>query len=514
MKKVALMIMVITMFSKVVGFGREIVLSYIYGASAITDAYLISQTIPIVIFSFISVGVTTGFIPLYSRVLNEEGESRANNFTNNLINVLLLISTVIVVLVLVFTQPIVKLFASGFSGETLELAVNFTRISVLGVYFTALMNIFTGFLRLHENYIVPALVGLPLNLIIIFSLFISTQTSVYTLVIGSVLATASQLLLIAPFIRRTGYRYQPILNFKDEHLKMMVLIALPVIVGTSINEVNILVDRTLASGIAVGGISALNYANRLNGFVQGLFVASITTVMYPMISKMAAENNIKGLKVYISEAISLINLLVIPATIGAMIFSQEIIGLLFGRGAFTTEAIEMTGNALFYYSIGMIAFGLRNILTRAFYALQDTKTPMINATIAVVINIVLNIILSRYLGIGGLALATSLAAIVSTVLMFITLRKKIGGFGLGEIFQSFIKIGIISVVMGAIALGSFNFLKQQSLSANLALLLAIGVGALVYAILIYLAKIPEVDQILAVVKKKLESMIRKRKEDS
>ena len=502
MKKTALLVMIITIVSKILGFGREIVLSYVYGASAITDAYLISQTVPAVIFGLIGAGIGTGFIPLYSRILNEKGQLEANRYTNNLSNALLLLASSIVVIVLLFTQPIVKLFASGFSGETLALAVAFTRISVFGVYFTALLNIFAGYLWIHDNYLIPALVGLPMNLVIIASLFISTKTNIYVIAIGSVLATASQLLLLIPFVRKTGYRYQPVLNLKDEYIKTMVIIALPVIAGQSVNQINVLVDRTLASGIAVGGISALNYANRLNGFVQGLFVASISTVLYPMISKMAAEDNMKGLKASISEAISVINLLVIPATIGAMIFSKEIVTLLFGRGAFTPEAIEMTGGALFYYSIGMIAFGLREILSRAFYALQDTKTPMINATIAVVINIILNIVLSKYLGIGGLALATSIAAIVGTLLLFITLRRKIGGFGLKEITKSFIKICVASILMGFIALGSFNFLSQN-IRQNLALILAIGLGALAYAILIYFMTIPEVERSIEAMKNAL-----------
>jgi len=509
MKKTAFVLMVITIVSKIVGFGREIVLSYVYGASAITDAYLISQTIPAVIFSFISAGIATGFIPLYSRILNERGQIEANRYTNNLTNTLLLLSSVIVVFVLSFTQPIVKIFASGFSGETLELAIRFTRISVFGVYFTALLNIFAGFLRLHENYIIPALVGLPMNLVIIASLFISTKTNIYVIAVGSVVATASQLLLLFPFVRKTGYRYQPILNLRDEYIKMMVYIALPVVAGQSVNQINVLVDRILASGIAVGGISALNYANRLNGFVQGLFVASISSVMYPMISKMAAENNIKGLKASISEAISVINLLVIPATIGAMIFSKEIVTLLFGRGAFTPEAIDMTANALFYYSIGMIAFGLRDILSRAFYALQDTKTPMINAAIAVVINIILNLALSRYLGIGGLALATSIATIVGTLLFFVTLRKKIGGFGLKEITISFIKICMASIIMGILAWSTYQILETK-ISSNISLILAIGVGALSYFIFIYFMKIPEVDRTIKTVKSRLGKKFREK----
>ena len=170
----------------------------------------------------------------------------------------------------------------------------------------------------------------------------------------------------------------------------------------------------------------------------------------------------------------------------------------------------MTGNALFYYSIGMVAVGLRDILSRAFYALQDTKTPMINATIAVVINIILNIILSRYLGIGGLALATSISAIVSTLLMFITLRRKIGAFGLKELITSFVKINIASVLMGLVAYASFRFLGRL-VSQNLALILAIGVGALVYAIFIYFLKIPEVDRTLDTVKKKIGIKVAERK---
>ena len=502
MKKAALLVMIITVISKIVGFVREIVLSYVYGASAITDAYLISQTIPLTIFSFISAGIATGYIPIYSKIQQNDGKLNADRFTSNLSNSLLLLATIIVAFVLVFTQQVVKLFASGFSGETLELAVRFTRITVFGVYFTAVLNIFSGYLRVHEHYLAPALIGFPMNFIIISSLFISTKTNVYVIAFGSFLAIASQFMLLIPFLRRTGYQHQLVVDWKDEYLKEMIFIALPVIVGTSVNEINVLVDRTLASRITVGGISALNYARRLNGFVQGLVVVSLTSVMFPMISKMAAAENIKGLKQTVNEAMASMSLLIVPATVGAMIFAEEIVALLFGRGAFTAAAITMTGNALFYYSIGMIAFGLRDVLSRAFYALQDSKTPVINATIGVVLNIVLNIILSQYLGIGGLALATSISAIVAVVLLFISLRRKIGGLGLSQLSKSIIKIGLASVIMGVIARGGFNYLKQ-SLGQNLALIIAIGIGVVVYGILVYLMRIPEVDQTIAAVKRRL-----------
>lgn len=500
MKKTTFILMIITVVSKVFGFGRDITLSYYYGTSNISDAYLISTTIPMVIFSFIGTGITTGYIPLYSKIERMYGEEEGNRYTNNLINLLIILCTIIIILGFLFTNQIVKLFASGFKEETLALAVQFTKISLLGIYFTGLRYIFSGFLQIKENYKIPALIGFPMNLLIILSVILSSRINILILSIGSVIATASQLLLLIPFIYKKGYKYKLVLDIKDKHIKKMIHIAIPVIIGVSVNQINVLVDRTIASGISVGGISALNYANRLNSFVQGLFVSTIVTVIYPVISKMVAENNISGLKKSISEAISSINLLVIPATIGAMIFTEPIVILLFGRGAFDSQAISMTSYALFFYSLGMIGFGLREVLSRAFYSLQDTKTPMINASIAVLINIVLNIVLSKHLGIGGLALATSISAIICTILLFISLRIKIGPFGLKDTLKSFIKIICASLLMGMLAKFFYNIFLNN-VSSNLSLIFSICIGVISYFVIIYFMKIKEVKFIINAIKR-------------
>lgn len=503
MKKTALLLMIITIVSKVLGFTREITLSFFYGASAISDAYLISLTIPTVIFSFIGTGISTGFIPMYSKITHQYGEDEGNRYTNNLVNILLGVCTVITIVGVFFTEPIVKLFASGFEGEVLALAIRFTRISLVGIYFTGLIYVFNGFLQIKGNYAAPALIGFPLNIVTILFIIISSKVNTVLLPLGSILAAAAQLLFLIPFLHRKKYKHRFVFNLKDQHIKNMLYLALPIIIGVSVNQINVLVDRTIASQLAVGGISALNYANKLNGFIQGIFVISVSTAMYPLISKMAAEGNYNGLKKSIAEAIGSINLLVIPATIGAIIFAEPVVRLLFGRGAFDQQAISMTSVALLFYSIGMIGFGLREILSRAFYSMQDTKTPMINAAIALTINIVLNIILSRFLGIGGLALATSISAIFCTGLLFLSLRKKIGSFGMKEISISFLKILGASLVMGLIAKLAYNTLLQK-ISANLALIMSIGIGGLIYFIIIYFMKIDEVDTIISAVKNKLK----------
>jgi putative peptidoglycan lipid II flippase len=229
-------------------------------------------------------------------------------------------------------------------------------------------------------------------------------------------------------------------------------------------------------------------------------------VMYPLVSNKAAEKNLVGLKRILSESISGINLLVVPATVGMMIFAQPIVKMLFGRGAFDEQAVALTSSALFFYALGMVGYGLREVLSRAFYSLQDTKTPMLNAAIAVVLNIILNIILSRFLGIGGLALATSISALFCTLLLFISLRKKIGQLGLKDITLSFGKIVLASIIMAIVAKLANEALLPQ-LGANLSLLASIGTGAVVYFGVIYFMKIKEVEEIILQIKKEIKKVM-------
>lgn len=503
MKKAVILIMVLTIFSKFIGFFRDVTLAYFYGASGVSDAYLISLTIPTVIFGFVATGISTGYIPMYSRIEAKHGEQNSKEYTNNLLNILWALCTGIVVLGLVFTEPLVKVFASGFEGDILELAVTFTRISIVGIYFSMTIRILSGYLNMKKYYVVPTLIGLPLNIILIISIILSSKFDlVLVLAIGNVVAIIIQFLILLFFAYRKGLKYQFIFKPKDEHIKGMLMLAIPVIIGSSVNQINKLVDRTLASQISIGGISALNYANTLNLFVQGVFVVSISTVMYPLISKMASNDNMIGLKRSVSQAINGINLLVIPATVGSLLFAEPIVELLFGRGAFDESAVALTSNAFFFYSIGMIGYGLREVLSRAFYSLQDTRTPMINAAIAMSLNIVLNFILSRYLGIGGLALATSISAIFGTVLLYISLRNKIGSFDMKQLSTAFLKIVVASVVMGVSAKFFYDF-SLPLLGFSVSLIAAIIVAVIVYFVLIFAMKIEDVEEIIKGIKKKL-----------
>lgn len=488
MKKTVVVLMAISMFSMILGFLRDIILSYFYGASYVSDAYLISLTIPNVILAFIGAGILTNYIPMYTQIEKRHGLDEGNTFTNGLVNILVLFYTIISLVSLIFTEYIVKIFASGFDKTTLELAILFTRIGIISIYFTGLIHVFKGFLQIKGNYVIPALIGIPMNIVIMLSIFISYKINVSILAVGSVIAALFQFILVLYASIKKGYKYKLTINISDDNIKKFIILCLPVTFGTSIDQINTLVDRTIASQITIGGISALSYANTLIYAVQGVFVVSAVSIMYPSISKMATSNNIEGFKRAVFNTVNGINLLVVPATVIMLFFSKPIVALLLGRGAFDDSAISLTSNALFYYSIGLIGIGLRDVISKAFYSLQDTKTPMVNASIALIINIILNVILSRYLGVGGLALATSISIIFSTILLLRSLRKKIGSFGIKIIFLTLLKLILSAIVMGIISKLLFEILILK-IGLLLSLVISITIGGISYLISVYLLKV-------------------------
>jgi putative peptidoglycan lipid II flippase len=508
MKKTALIVMIITIVSKIFGFARDIFLSFFFGASNISDAYIISLTIPMTLFTFLGTAISTSYIPLYSDISNSDNVGKADKFTANLINLLMVICTLMIVIGIIFTEQIVKVFANGFQGETLSLAILFTRISLFGIYFSVLIAVLKSYLQIKNNYIIPALIGLPYNIISIVAMALASNYDLAFLSYGTVIAIGSQVFLLLPFVFKNGYKHILSFDLRNKHINRLVHLSIPIMFGISINEINVLVDKTIASGVSVGGISALSYANRLNWFVQGIIVSSIATVIYPTISRMAVNKEIDNLMKVLQKSMVSVVILIIPTTIGAIVFSEPIIKLLFGRGAFDSNAIKMTSQALTFYSVGMLGFGFREILSRVFYAFQDTRTPMVNASFGLVLNIILNIILSKYLGIGGLALATSISAIVTTILMILSLRKKVQGFGMKSVGISLIKVLISSVLMGFVSKKIYIYLLIV-LNDTISLLFAILIGVVIYGGILSIFNIEEIDEILRIIKNKIKIKISK-----
>ena len=508
--KTAVSLMFVTLLAKVLGFVRELVLASSYGASSYSDAYLAALNIHNVIFSIIGVGLSTTFIPVYYDVIREKGEACSEKFINNVFNIVAVMCIILAISGYIFSDYLVKVFAIGFKGDTFNLAVDFTQIFIVGIISIGFSNVITAYLQIKGNFVIPGIITIPCNLIIVVSMILSLRYGVYVMAYGTLIGTISQFIIQIPFACKEGLRIRLYINLKDEYIKKMIYLICPVIIGVAVNQINIMVDKTIASTLVEGSISALNYSNRLNLFVTGLFISSISVVIYPMLSKLSSEDNKEKFRRSVVQSINSVILLVVPISIGAIVLATPIVKLLFQRGEFDARATSMTAIALIMYSIGMVAFGLRDILGKVFYALQDTKTPMINGAMAMIMNIVLNIILVKYLQLAGLALATSISAIVCIFLLFGSLKKKIGYFGQDKIIKTMIKSILSAVVMGIVTYFIYNMISNLLgvgfIKEVISLVVSVGIGAVTYAILVVLLKVEEINIITSMMKKKLNKV--------
>ena len=262
-KKATFIVMLITLISKITGFFREILLGSKYGATYVTDAYLVSLTIPQMLFASIATAIVTTYIPLYSKIRVEQGSQEGIRFTNKIIHIVLLGSAVLTVFGMIFTKPIVSVIAMGFKGEVLDLAIKFTRITFPMIIFIGLCRIFIGFLQSNNEFTLPAFIGIPNNIIIISMLFLSNSVGSYGLVFGALAGAVLEAIILIPGARKKGYTYKRIIDLKDPYVIKVATLAIPVMLGGAVQQLNTLIDRMLASGLPEGSISALNFANRL-----------------------------------------------------------------------------------------------------------------------------------------------------------------------------------------------------------------------------------------------------------
>lgn len=495
--KTTFALMIAMMVAKILGFGRELVLASAYGTSMFSDAYITAMNIPNVIFAIIGTSIGTVLIPMYIEVNKELGKQKSLQFINNVLNITIIICFVLSLLGIIFAEQIVKIFAIGFEGEVLKIAINFTRITIVSIVFTGLSYIMTAYLQIKNNFTIPGLISVPKNIIIIVSILLSLKYGPYTMIIGTLIGISSEFFFQLPFAVKEEYKYKFYVDIKDKYIKKMIWLTGPILIGVAVNQVNTLVDRTLASRLVEGSISALNYANKLNSFVTGLFITPITSVVYPMLSQLSTGHNKSRFIDSVTTSINSIVLLVTPISIGAIVLSRPIIRILFERGAFDDRATYMTSIALVMYAIGMLAFGLTDILGKVFYSIKDTKTPMINSAISMLINIILNLILIKYLQLAGLALSTSLSAIVCILLLFISLKNKIGYFGEDKIIKTTCKAIFSSLVMGITTYYSYNILSNLLESSVIyeliSLACAVFIGIVTYTILIIILNVEEVN---------------------
>lgn len=499
MVRAAGLIIFITLISKAIGFLRDTLVASSFGATYQTDAYNMSITFSEILFSVFSLAITTTFIPLLSEIYKKKSKEEMFDFANNVMNILLLISGLLCILGWTFAEQLVRVIAPKFTGEAFELTVKLARISVVSLIFMSMDGGYTALLQTLDDFMAPSLVGIMMNFPLIIYILSGAKGGVVGLAVATVLGNALRVVVQIPWLIKNGYSYKFKFNIKDERFKTMVMLILPVIVGAGVRQLNAIIDKAIGSGLPEGSISALNFSSRITDIVYVTFATAIVTVVYPALSREGSAENFNEFKNYIVKAVNNISIIMIPCTAGLMILSQAIIVVLFKHGVFDDRAVSMTVQGLIFYSVGIPFYGIRDVFNRSLYALKDTKTSTVNGIIGILLNIVLNLTLVRFMGLGGLALATSISAIITTFLLLISLKKRIGAIGRKEILITNTKVVVASAVMSvgvyAVYIGLRGFISGFN-GELLGLILSTAAGVIIYTIMLVILKVNEFKTIM------------------
>jgi len=445
-----------TIISRLLGYMRDILIAVFLGAGPLADAFFVAFRIPNTFRRLFSEGTfNAAFVPSYSSINNKK---KSENFANNIFSLLILGLLSLVFLIEIFMPIFVFLIAPGFEGDNskMELAITLTRITFPFLLFVSLASFLSAILNSHNKFAAasaaPIILNIFLILVLVFGKILDDQL-VYYLSYAVTISGITQFIFLYFFVKK-NYKPQFKFSFKiDEKIKLFFKKLLPSIFSSGVTQINILVGTIIAS-FQASAVSYLYYADRIYQINLAIAGIAIGTVILPQLSKHVQNKKKEKIHLIQNKALELSLFLSIPAAIALLVASEEIISSLFGYGSFDQESVKKSAQALFYFGLGLPAFSLIKIFSTFFFARHETKIPFYISLISVLLNIFISIIFFKEIGFLIIPMATTISSWFNAISLFIILKnKKLFNFNLIFI-NRFIRILIVSFVMGM----SFNYL--------------------------------------------------------
>ena len=507
------MLTIMMTISRILGFVRDISVSSMFGISWQADAYTAAFTIPdLIYFALVGGGLSSAFIPVFSSYLATEQDEDAHVMASTILNIVAIASMVLIAIGMVFTPQLIDImveFKHENAAEATALTIVLTRLMFAQCFFMCLAGISQGILQCYKEFTVPALGAVVYNIaIIVIGILLAQHIGIAGFTIGVVVGAALNLLLQIRSMRQYGFSYKLTLNLRHPGVKKFFLLFLPVVLGLSMNELNLLVSQRLASGLGGGVVYALKQAQRIMMLPVGIFAAAIGLSVFPTMTSHVARGEMKEYKQNLTMGLRTVIFITLPASVGLIALSHPVVRAMYQQGAVTTVQIELVSVILVYYCIGVVGYGAQQILNRGFYAVQDTKSPVLINVFVLLFNIIISIILVGPFTYRGLAMAYSLSGLLSMLVLGVALRFKIGQYGGKALAKSALQSIIASAVMGVAVYFVANGLEQMlDLSSKLMQVLQVGigitVGVVVYAAMAIVMRMEEAQQVLRIVKRKL-----------
>lgn len=503
--KTTMAVTLVIFISKALGFLREIIMTAYFGAGAHMDAYNMSYSIfyvPVLLFNSC---ITSTLVPAYVHLKEEGSKRELDRFTGNTLNLYTVLALGVTVIMLLVSAPLTRLLAGGFDAEFLDQTIYMLRIMLLSLCFSVGSIVLSTVLNARRNYLAAQLTGFPLTIALcVATIFFSAEYGIHALAWGVFFSGILQIVVLIPFFMK-DFKYSFTLDFSDKRFRKMMLLAVPAILAMSVNELNHMIDKMLAATLPTGELSCMNLAFRLITFLEGVVLVPINTIAFSEMSTDVARDDYTKLRYKLKNKTGVIALIILPISIIGAIMAKDVIRLAYLHGAFTEKSVIPTATALLYYIIGVFSYGMRNLLSNAFHAFQDTRTPMLNAMFTVVLNIVLNVILVKVMGLGGLALATSVSATLGALSLAALLRKRMGSIYDKAFLIDFFKILVSALACGLMCAFLNRVLPQSTTYINAFPRLIIGtiVSGLVFLAFAAGLRVKQLSDVIAGIKRRL-----------
>lgn len=500
--KAGAIVFVVTTISKLLGFLRETFVAYHFGTSYESDAYYLALTPSTLAITF-ALSLSSVFLPLFIKYLKNKED--AYDFANKILLILLSGTFIFYVMVFAYGEGAVALIAPGLPLDTERLSIFLLKILFPLTFIVLAIQIYTVMLNSFDSFFIPAISILPNNLVILIYLsFFVNQFGINGLAYVTLLAFVIQLIILIITIRKYEYTFQTSQAIWDDRVKDFSILLLPILLSTAFSQLNAIVDRALASTQSEGSIAALMYSYRLRTLVAGIFITAVITVTFPKLSRIKDKTQ----ELVELTQKSLLSILLIIGTLSVyfIVFHTEIIRLLFERGAFNQQATEVTSSIFLYYSIGLVFMGYREILSRNFFAVGDTKTPTKIMILSLVITMILSFALVESMGIAGLGLSSSIGLIINAVLISNSVSKVTIGIWTTDHLKVSLKILTCILISGLL----IWFLKEQAgysqgqtlITEILYLLVYFIIQIISLIVLLYLLKVEMISNLMQSIKRK------------
>jgi len=501
----------LTFLSRIAGYARDVVIAYFFGATALTDAFWVAFRIPNLLRRLFAEGsLTISFIPVFTQYLETKNKEEAKKVADAVFTILVFLLILISIGGILLSPYIIKLFAAGFDESTFELAVSLNRIMFPYIIFISLTALSMGVLNSLRHFFAPAFSPVILNICIIVAvlfLYKNFNVPIYAAAVGVIAGGILQLIFQLPFLYGRGFLFSFRKQVRHPAVKKIGFLIIPQLFGVAVYNINILVNTQYASFMTEGTISYLYFAERLIEFPLGIIAVSIATVLLPSLSSYVSKKEFDKFKETYSFTLRLMFFILIPALVGLIVLRVPICNLLYQRGEFDYAATVFTSQALLGYAVGIWAVGGIRITAPAFYSMQDTKTPVIIAFVAFIVNAVLGYVLGFTFGYKhtGLALASSISSIINFVLLFYLIERRVGNINIKSIIVLLVKLTAISGVMGVVIwrISKLTFWNESAFSLEKIGILAasIVIAAVIYFLLAKILKIEEADFLVKMIRR-------------